>query len=58
MLDVAARPAASRRSPPGRCRVSAPTREEALAVLSTPDDELLSLLAAAFRVRRRHFGHR
>jgi biotin synthase len=31
-------------------------RDEALAVLEAPDDELLSLLAAAFRVRRSHFG--
>jgi biotin synthase len=31
-------------------------REEALAVLRSPDEELLSLLAAAFRVRRAHFG--
>ena len=32
------------------------TAEEALAVLAAPDDELLDLLAAAFRVRRRYFG--
>ena len=32
------------------------SREEALAVLRSPDDELLALLAAAFRVRRAHFG--
>jgi Biotin synthase and related enzymes len=32
------------------------TREEALAVLTTPDEELLELLNAAFRVRERHFG--
>ena len=32
------------------------TEAEALRVLACPDDELLSLLAAAFRVRRRHFG--
>jgi biotin synthase len=32
------------------------TREEALAVLRSPDDGLLSLLAAAFEVRRRYFG--
>jgi biotin synthase len=31
-------------------------REEALAVLCAPDDELLALLDAAFRVRRAHFG--
>jgi biotin synthase len=31
-------------------------RGEALAILNAPDDELLDLLAAAFRVRRRHFG--
>jgi biotin synthase len=31
-------------------------REEALAVLDSPDDELLLLLDAAFRVRRAHFG--
>jgi len=33
-----------------------PTRDEALAVLHSRDDELLDLLAAAFRVRRAHFG--
>lgn len=32
------------------------TRDDALAVLSAPDDELMDLLAAAFRVRRRRFG--
>ena len=32
------------------------TEDEALAVLAAPDDELLDLLAAAFRVRRRYFG--
>jgi biotin synthase len=32
------------------------TREEALAVLRSPDEELLSLLSAAFEVRRRYFG--
>jgi biotin synthase len=31
-------------------------REDALAVLRAPDDELLALLDAAFRVRRAHFG--
>jgi biotin synthase len=35
-----------------------PTREEALAVLATGDDELLDVVAAAFRVRRRFFGRR
>ncbi|MBO0822091.1 MAG: biotin synthase BioB, partial [Nocardiopsaceae bacterium] len=34
------------------------TREEALSVLATPDDELLDLVAAAFRVRRHYFGRR
>ena len=33
-------------------------REDALAVLQSPDEELLSLLAAAFRVRRASFGVR
>jgi biotin synthase len=33
------------------------TRDEALAVLSSPDHELVDLLAAAYRVRRRHFGN-
>lgn len=33
-----------------------PTREEALAVLRSGDDELLALLHAAFRVRKRYFG--
>lgn len=37
-------------------RGGAATREEALEALSAPDDELLSLLDAAFRVRLRHFG--
>jgi biotin synthase len=32
------------------------SRDEALAVLRCPDAELLALLDAAFRVRRRHFG--
>src|SRR5688572_12113035 len=32
------------------------TREEALGVLATPDERLLELLNAAFRVRERHFG--
>ncbi|HYO25597.1 MAG TPA: biotin synthase BioB [Lacipirellulaceae bacterium] len=30
--------------------------EEALAVLASPDEQLLDLLAAAFRVRQRYFG--
>jgi biotin synthase len=33
------------------------TREHALAVLDCPDDELLDLLAAVYRVRRRWFGN-
>jgi len=32
------------------------TRDDALAVLAAPDDELMDLLAAAFHVRRRRFG--
>ena len=32
------------------------TAEEAVAILQSPDDELLDLLAAAYRVRRRYFG--
>ncbi|MCS6771981.1 MAG: biotin synthase BioB [Kiritimatiellae bacterium] len=34
----------------------APTREEALAILQSDDDDLLALLHAAFRVRRRFHG--
>lgn len=34
------------------------TVEEGLEVLRSPDDELLELLAATYRVRRRHFGNR
>jgi biotin synthase len=34
------------------------TRQEALAVLATSDDELMDLVAAAFRVRRNFFGRR
>ena len=32
------------------------TRDESLAVLKTPDSQLLGLLQAAFRVRERYFG--
>lgn len=32
------------------------SREEALSILASLDDELLDLLAAAFRVRQRYFG--
>jgi biotin synthase len=32
------------------------TRDEALSIMSSHDDELLDLLAAAFRIRRRYFG--
>ncbi|KJS54509.1 biotin synthase [Streptomyces rubellomurinus subsp. indigoferus] len=39
-------------------RGEAPTREEALAVLATTDDELLDVVAAAGKVRRRWFGRR
>jgi len=35
-----------------------PTREEALAVLGSPDDDLMDVVAAAFRVRRQFFGRR
>lgn len=34
------------------------TREEALAVLQAPDDELLGVLHAAFKLRLRFWGHR
>ncbi len=36
---------------------AAPSREEALAVLGAPDRELLSLLQAAYRVRRHFHGN-
>jgi biotin synthase len=39
-------------------RGECPTREEALAVLTADDAELLPLLGAAFRVRSRYFGKR
>ncbi len=35
-----------------------PGRDTALAVLTSGDDELLDVVAAAFRVRRRYFGRR
>src|SRR6201992_4156254 len=35
-----------------------PTRDEALAVRPSSDDELLDVVAAAFRVRQRFFGRR
>lgn len=34
------------------------SRDEALAILQTGDDDLLDLLSAAFRVRRKHFGRK
>lgn len=34
------------------------SRGEALGVLNAPDEEVLSILDAAYRVRRRHFGKR
>ncbi|MCG5215307.1 biotin synthase BioB [Streptosporangium sp. KLBMP 9127] len=40
------------------CRGELPTREEALAVLATSDDDLLDVVAAAGKVRRRWFGRR
>src|SRR5690606_8531136 len=39
-------------------RRETPTREEALAVLGTSDDELLDVVAAAGKVRRHWFGRR
>ncbi|MYT27448.1 MULTISPECIES: biotin synthase BioB [unclassified Streptomyces] len=39
-------------------RREVPTRDEALAVLATSDDELLDVVAAAGRVRREWFGRR
>ncbi|WP_424214943.1 biotin synthase BioB [Streptomyces sp. BI20] len=39
-------------------RRETPTREEALAVLATSDDELLDVVAAAGKVRRHWFGRR
>jgi biotin synthase len=35
-----------------------PTRDEALKVLTSSDDELMDVVAAAFRVRLRYFGRR
>lgn len=35
-----------------------PRREDAIAVLDAPDEDLLPLLDAAFQVRRRHFGRK
>src|SRR5262249_11990613 len=32
--------------------------DDALAVLASPDEELLDLLAAVYRVRRRYFGNK
>lgn len=40
------------------CSRELPSREEALAVLASADDELLDVVAAAFRVRRHFFGRR
>src|SRR5712671_6285389 len=35
-----------------------PVRDDALAVLASSDDDLLDVVAAAFRVRQRYFGRR
>src|SRR5919201_1811977 len=35
-----------------------PTRDEALQILATTDEELMDVIAAAFRVRRHFFGRR
>jgi len=35
-----------------------PTRTEALRVLASDDDELMDVVAAAFKVRLRYFGRR
>ena len=32
------------------------TREEALSILAAPDDDVLALLAAGFKIRQRYFG--
>ncbi|HEY2893775.1 MAG TPA: biotin synthase BioB, partial [Pirellulales bacterium] len=32
--------------------------DSALSILRSPDDELLDLLAASYRIRRQHFGNR
>lgn len=32
------------------------SREQALDILKTPDDEVLNLLSAGFRIRQKHFG--
>jgi len=37
-------------------RGASPTREQALAVLTSTDDEILAVLHAAFRVRQQHHG--
>jgi biotin synthase len=34
------------------------SREEALEILSSPDEELLNLLQAAYRVRKHHYGNK
>ncbi|MFC7808788.1 biotin synthase BioB [Streptomyces olivaceus] len=39
-------------------RRASPTREEALAVLASPDEDLLDVVAAAGKVRRHWFGRR
>src|SRR5262249_13169203 len=34
------------------------TTDEALAIVRSPDAELLDVLSAAYRIRQRHFGNR
>ena len=39
-------------------RLEPPAVDQALALLATPDDDILDVVAAAFRVRREFFGKR
>ena len=34
------------------------TRNEALSILTAPDDDVPAMIAAAFRIRLKHFGHK
>ena len=34
------------------------TRDEALSILTAPDDDVPAMIAAAFRIRLKHFGHK
>src|ERR1700690_57480 len=57
-VEIASAPSATRWHDLARAVLGGPevTRDEALGVLRSADEELLDLIAACFQVRQRHWG--